>query len=159
MISAAETALPSEWKLRVWFLAARALLERFPFALIQLALRLSLGSLFLNSGLIKLKSFEFAVQLFADEYKVPLLPPDVAAALATFNEVVWPLFLFAGFATRLAVLPLLAMDAVIVWTFPTAWNEQLLWATGFLVLLTRGAGPLSIDYLVERWFLRNSAGR
>lgn len=149
---AALAATVSTWWPRAAFVAIRDGLASFPLALIQLATRIALGSLFLNAGLIKLKSWEFAVQLFADEYKVPLLNPELAARLATFNEVVWPFFLFAGFATRFAVLPLLAMDAVILWTFPGSWNEQLLWAAGFALLLTRGAGPISVDYLVERWF-------
>ncbi|MFO1185771.1 MAG: DoxX family protein [Bauldia sp.] len=154
---AALAAAPAaDWPPRLWFVAVRAWLARFPLALLQLAIRISLGSLFFNAGLIKLRSFEFAVQLFADEYKVPLIDPEVAAALATFNELVWPVFLFVGFATRFAVLPLLAMDAVILWTFPQAWNEQLLWASGFLLLLTRGAGPISLDALIERWFARRA---
>ena len=50
-------------------------LERFPLSIIQLAMRIAVGAVFFRSGLLKVNSWEFAVQLFRDEYKVPLLDP------------------------------------------------------------------------------------
>jgi putative oxidoreductase len=136
-------------------LAARATLERIPLALIQLAMRIAVGAVFFNSGLLKINSWEFAIKLFEDEYKVPLLDPVVAARLATFNELVFPLFLFIGLATRLATLPLLGMIAVIqIFIYPQAWTEHLLWASILVFLLTRGPGTLSLDELIERRFAR-----
>ena len=78
-----------------------------PLSIIQLAMRISVGSVFFKAGLLKYHSFEFAVKLFEDEYKVPLLAPAVAARFAMFNELTWPVFLFLGLATRFATLPLL----------------------------------------------------
>jgi putative oxidoreductase len=139
-----------------WLLVTvRGWLERFPLSVIQLAMRIAVGAVFFNSGLLKIQSWEFAIKLFEDEYKVPLLDPTLAARLATFNELVFPLFLFVGLATRLATLPLLGMIAVIqTFVYPQAWTEHLLWASVLLLLLTRGPGALSADHLIEQYVLK-----
>ncbi|HXF54389.1 MAG TPA: DoxX family protein [Hyphomicrobiaceae bacterium] len=135
-------------------LAARSLLERFPLSLIQLAMRIAIGMVFFNSGLLKINSWEFAVKLFEDEYKVPLIDPTLAARLATFNELTFPILLFLGLATRLATLPLLGMVVVIqTFVYPQAWTEHLLWASVLVFLLTRGAGAISLDHVIERTLL------
>lgn len=126
-------------------------LERFPLSIIQLAMRIAVGAAFFRSGLLKIDSWEFAVQLFRDEYKVPLLDPVLAAQLATVVELGVPLFLFAGLATRLATLPLLGMIAVIqTFVYPNAWSDHLLWGSILVFLLTRGPGAISIDRLIAR---------
>jgi putative oxidoreductase len=140
---------------RLWFERIRELLARMPLSLIQLAMRISVGSVFFKAGLLKYHSFEFAVKLFEDEYKVPLLAPAVAARFAMFNELTWPVFLFLGLATRVATLPLLVMITVIqLFVYPDAWTDNLLWATMLVFLLTRGPGALSLDALIERYFAR-----
>ena len=71
---------------RVWLDGARIWLARFPLSIIQLAMRIAVGAVFLNSGLLKINSWEFAIKLFQDEYKVPLLDPVWAARLATLQR-------------------------------------------------------------------------
>ena len=143
--------------LRQRFVAARSLLERLPFSLLQLAMRIAVGFVFFNSGLLKARSFQFAVKLFEDEYRLPILPPELAARLAMSVEIVVPLFLYVGLATRLATLPLLGMVIVIqVLVYPQAWVEHLLWASVLLLILTRGPGMFSLDYLIERGFERRA---
>jgi len=138
------------------FVAVRDWLARFPLSLLQLGMRIGVGAVFFNSGLLKYNSWEFAVKLFEDEYKVPLLDPTVAARLAMFNELVFPVFLFVGLATRLVTLPLLGMVFVIeVFVYPLAWTEHLMWASILVLLLTRGPGVFSLDYLIERRFAKN----
>jgi putative oxidoreductase len=128
-----------------------AKLDRFPLSIIQLAMRIAVGAAFFRSGLLKVNSWEFAVQLFRDEYKVPLVDPLLAAQLATVVELGVPLFLFAGLATRLATLPLLGMIAVIqIFVYPNAWSDHLLWGSILVFLLTRGPGVMSLDYLMAR---------
>jgi putative oxidoreductase len=140
---------------RCWFESRRVWLARFPLCLIQLAMRVAVGSVFLNSGLLKINSWEFAIKLFEDEYKVPLLDPVWAARLATFNELTFSVLLIVGLVTRIATLPLLGMIAVIqTFVYPQAWTEHLLWASILVFLLTRGPGELSLDYLIERWVLK-----
>lgn len=139
------------WRSR--YVSLRSLLERVPLSLILLAMRVAMGFVFFNAGLLKFNSFDFAVKLFAEEYRLPLLPPELAARLAMTVELGAPLFLFAGLATRLATLPLLGMTLVIVTlVYPASWVESLLWASVLVMILTRGPGTISLDYLVERWF-------
>lgn len=146
--------------LRDAFVAFRAVISTFPLSLIQLAMRISVGFVFFNSGLLKLRSFEFAVKLFQDEYRLPLLDPALAAQLAMTVEIVVPLFLFAGLATRLATLPLLGMVAVIeILVYPLAWVEHLPWVSTLALLLTRGPGVFSLDHLIDRYFERPSSKR
>lgn len=119
---------------------------RFPLPVVQVMFRLAIASVFLKAGLNKLASWELTVQLFADEYKVPVLPPDVAATLASTFEIGCSVLLILGLATRLATLPLLGMILVIQTTvYPSAYAEHLTWASILLFLLTRGGGPWSLD--------------
>jgi putative oxidoreductase len=132
-------------------------LERFPVSLLQLAMRVGVGAVFFRSGLLKIDSWQFTVQLFRDEYRVPLLDPVRAAELATAVELSVPVLLFAGLATRLATLPLLGMIAVIqIFVYPNAWSDHLMWGSILLFLLTRGAGAFSADRLIST-FLRRRA--
>ena len=125
---------------------ALAYLGRFPLAVLQLMFRFAIASVFLKAGLNKLASWELTVQLFADEYKVPVLPPDFAALMSTTLEIGCSILLILGLGTRLATLPLLGMIAVIqTFVYPNAYAEHLTWASILLFLLTRGGGPLSVD--------------
>jgi DoxX len=94
-------------------LALLAWLERFPLAILQLLFRISIAAVFWNSGLTKLASWQTTVVLFRDEYKVPMLPPELAATLAASVELTCPVLLVLGLATRLATLPMLGMTFVI----------------------------------------------
>lgn len=137
--------------LRRSFVSIRKGLESIPLGPIQFAMRVAVGSVFFKAGLLKYSSFEFAIKLFEEEYKVPVLSPAVAARLAMMNELTWPVFLFLGLATRFATVPLLIMITVIqLFVYPQAWTENLLWASILVFLLTRGAGTWSLDHLVER---------
>jgi putative oxidoreductase len=86
------------------------------------------------------------------EYHVPLLPPQIAAPLATATELVGAILIFVGLLTRLGALALLGVVAVIqLFVFPQNWGEHLLWASLLLLLIARGAGALSLDWLVGRF--------
>ena len=126
-------------------------LERVPLALCQLLFRLAIAGVFLRPGLTKIASWEPTVAMFRDEFKVPVLSPEIAAAFATTIEIGCSLLLIAGLATRLATLPLLAMIAVIqLFVYPGGWPEHLTWASILVFLLTRGAGSISLDRLIAR---------
>lgn len=143
-------------KAGVLFVSARDRLERLPLSLVQLAMRIAVGAVFFNSGLLKINSWEFAVKLFEDEYRLPFLDPVWAARLAAFTELTFPVLLVMGLATRLATLPLLGMILVIqLFVYPQAWTEHLLWASVLVFLLTRGPGVLSLDHLAEQALARN----
>lgn len=128
-------------------------LNRMPLSLLQLLMRVGVGSVFFNAGLLKYRSWELTLLLFRDEYKVPLFDPALMARMATFNELTFSTLLFLGLATRLATLPFLGMIVVIqTFVYPNAWIEHLVWASILLFLLTRGGGALSIDHLIARRF-------
>lgn len=136
---------------RALFVAARGTAEKLPLSVIQLAMRIAIGFVFFNSGLLKARSFEFAVKLFEQEYQLPFIDPTLAAQLAMAVELSVPIFLFVGLATRLATLPLLGMVAVIqVLVYPQAWVEHLMWTSILVLLLTRGPGVLSLDHIIEK---------
>ena len=100
-----------------------------------------------------LKQIGLACHNYHDVKQV--LPPAVAARIAMFNELTWPIFLFLGLATRAATLPLLSMLVVIqLFVYPQAWTDNLLWGSILILLLTRGAGTLSLDAWIERGLLR-----
>jgi putative oxidoreductase len=135
-----------------WFDGTRVWLARFPLSIIQLAGRIGVGATFFKAGLLKYQSWEFTVRLFQDEYRVPLLDPAVAARIAMVQELTIPILLFVGLATRLATLPLLGMIAVIqTFVYPNAYNEHLVWGAILVLLLTRGPGVFSVDYLIGRY--------
>jgi putative oxidoreductase len=138
-----------------WFDHARHWLARFPLSLIQLGGRIGVGAVFFKAGLLKYNSPEFTVLLFRDEYKVPLLDPAVAAQIAMIQELSIPMFLFLGLAARIATLPLLGMIAVIqTFVYPNAFQDHLVWGSILVLLLTRGPGVFSLDYLIERLVIR-----
>ena len=49
-----------------------------------LAIRLYLAKFFLSAGLVKLNNIPAAIALFKDEYKVPVLPPELACYMPGF---------------------------------------------------------------------------
>ena len=101
----------------------------------------------------KIANWGTAVALFADEYQVPLLPPELAAYMAATIELATPVLLVLGLATRPAALVLLGMTTVIeVFVYPQAWPTHIQWAAMLLVLLCRGPGKLSLDHLIRRHF-------
>ena len=117
----------------------------------QLLFRLAIVGVFLRVGLQKLASWESTVALFRDEYKVPVLPPEIAAVMGSTFEVGCSLLLLAGLATRVATLPLLGMLTVIqLFVYPQAWHEHLAWGSILVFLLFRGAGAISIDHLIAK---------
>lgn len=145
--------LTASWRDRV--AALLAWLERFPLALLQLLFRVSIAAVFWNSGLTKIASWQTTIVLFRDEYKVPVLPPELAASLAASVELTCPVLLVLGLASRLATLPMLGMTFVIeTFVYPEDWIEHLGWASILLFILTRGPGSISLDRFIARWFLR-----
>ena len=131
--------------------ALRAGLKRFPKSVLELMARVAVGAVFFKSGLVKIASWDITVGLFADEYKVPLLPPEIAAYLGAAAELACPVLIVLGLFTRLGAAALLGMTLVIeIFVYPDNWAEHLMWATILLYLVTRGAGALSIDHLIAK---------
>ena len=128
-----------------------AVLDRFPPSVLQFMFRIAIAAVFWSSGLTKIASWDATVALFRDEYMVPLLPPDIAAAMGATFELSCSALIFVGLATRLATLPLLGMTFVIqVFVYPEYWTQHLMWASVLLFLLTKGPGAFSLDHYAER---------
>jgi putative oxidoreductase len=124
-----------------------------PLDLIQLMSRCSLAVIFWRSGQSKLANWPLTLQLFASEYKVPVLPPEIAAPLAASVELTTPILLVLGLLTRVATLPMIGMTLVIqLFVYPESWPDHLTWMTFLLLLLSRGPGRVSLDHLAARYF-------
>jgi putative oxidoreductase len=126
-------------------------LDRVPYSVLAIPLRLAVATVFWNSAMTKLDDWNAALSLFTDEYKLPLLPPQIAATIAVSIELSTPVLLVLGLFTRLVALVLLGMTLVIeVFVYPLAWPTHIQWAAMLLVLLCRGAGAASLDRLLLR---------
>lgn len=128
--------------------ATRAL----PSTVLLLVARLGIASIFFLSGRTKVEGVlaitDSARSLFETEYRLPLLPPEIAVHLATYAEHLLPILLVLGLFTRVAALGLLGMTLVIeVFVYPDAWPTHLSWAAILLPLIVHGAGKVSLD----RW--------
>jgi putative oxidoreductase len=136
----------------------RNLAERIPYSVVALASRIAVADIFWRSGRTKVNGFsirEETFYLFREEYKVPLLPPDLAAWLSTVGEHVFPVLLFVGLASRLSALALFGMTLVIqLFVVPGGWPEHILWFSLLGLIVARGPGAISIDHLA--WNARSS---
>jgi putative oxidoreductase len=135
--------------IRARIASIRSLLGRVPLSVQQLLFRLAVAGVFFRTGLQKARGWETTVALFTDEYKLPGLPPEIAAVMATCFELGCSSLLILGLATRLATLPLLGMIMTIqLFVYPQAWPEHLVWSSILVFLLTRGPGAISLDRMI-----------
>ena len=121
-----------------------------PDSLLALAARFAIAGIFFQSGRTKVDGFltvtEGTYSLFRDEFKVPVIAPEIAAHLATYAEHLFPLLLALGLFTRFSALALLGMTVVIqIFVYPSAWPTHLAWAGLLLFMIGRGGGALSLD--------------
>jgi putative oxidoreductase len=139
-------------------------MQAIPYSLVALLARFALAATFWKSGQTKVQGFavdliegrfelglprlaDATVELFRDEYRLPLAPPELAAFAASVAEHVFPILLLLGLATRFSALSLLIMTAVIqIFVYPGAYPLHAAWAAGLLTLMTRGPGLLSVDH-------------
>jgi len=129
-------------------------------SLTQLALRFALAVPFWRSGILKWDGFlqlnDTAVLLFTSEFKLHLpggpydFPaPGVVAFAAGSAEILLPILLVLGLATRFAALGLLLMTLVVQLTVPDGWPLHLTWAAMALGIMAWGPGRISLDHLIE----------
>lgn len=152
-----------------------ALFERIPQSLIALLARFSIAAVFWKSGQTKIEGFAIdlvsgtfqlgvpklspaAVWLFENEYKLPLIAPELAANLAAFSEHFLPILVLLGLATRFSALALLGMTLTIqLFVYPDAYATHGTWAAVLLYLLARGPGTLSLDHVLATRFRNTQA--
>ncbi len=122
---------------------------------LDLGIRLYIAKVFFLSGLTKIRDWETTVTLFQEEYRVPVLPPELAAFMGTAGELVLPVFLVIGLATRIAAFGLTFVNIMAVvsyWHFlmsaEPALAQHVYWGILILVVLLHGPGKLSLDAIV-----------
>ncbi len=136
---------------------AVALLDSIPYSLVILPARIATFSVFFRSGLVKIADWDATLHLFREEYKVPVLPPEIAAHMAASMELGLSSLVLLGLFSRLATLGLLGMVMVIqLFVEPMGWPDHIQWLAFMIVIVCRGPGLLSLDHLLARWsFGRN----
>lgn len=132
-------------------------LARIPESAGLLFVRIAAAQIFWSSGRSKMDGWftmrPEIIDLFRDEYQLPLIPPEIAAPMATISEHILPILLVLGLFSRFAALGLVGMTLVIQFlVYPDAWWPQhSLWVALLLVIIIRGGGAWSVDrYVLHR---------
>lgn len=116
--------------------------------------RLYVAKVFFLSGLTKLRDWDITLALFMDEYKVPLLSPEVAAVMGTAGELALPVLLVFGLGTRFAALGLSAVNVVAVLSLaeiaPAALQQHIFWGSLLVAIAIFGPGRIALDHFVQR---------
>jgi putative oxidoreductase len=144
--------------------------ENWPDTIVLLLGRFALASVFWLSGQTKVEGFaldlihgqltfgwpvlkDSTIFLFEHEYALPLLPPALAAYMATLAEHILPILLLLGLATRVAAIGIFTMTMVIqIFVYPNAYAVHATWLTISILLIFRGPGRISIDHLLFSFF-------
>lgn len=129
-------------------------LDAISWSVLALPARLAGFAVFWRAGRVKLDDWQGTILLFREEYRVPVLPPELAAYLATTVEIGCAVLLLTGLLTRLSALALIGLTLVIqLFVYPEAWPTHIQWLALLLPLLARGPGDLSLDHVIARRLL------
>jgi putative oxidoreductase len=142
-----------------------------PYALVGLALRLTMARVFFLDGQTRIdgprvplnvQDFNFAVTVplgvkaetvnaFLTQIPPLPVPPALAAYVLSYAEFVLPILLLLGFATRFSALALLALTVALqLFVMPQAlWTTHIYWASILLVLVSLGPGQMSVDAIIR----------
>ena len=139
-------------------------LDQLPGSILLLVARLGVAGVFFMSGRTKVDGIlhitDSTYSLFETDYRIPLIPPHIAAHLAAYQEHLFPILLVLGLFNRVAALGLLGMTTVIeVFVYPDAWPTHLSWAAILLPLIARGGGRWSLDHLMRTAIGGHDSGR
>lgn len=143
---------------RAFLLAERAIGGlQWASHVLDLAIRVYMADVFFRSGLVKIRNWDGTLYLFENEYRVPLLPTELAAWLGTFGELFFPPLLALGLAARFAALSLSVVNVMAVVAFwhvlgenQAALMSHFYWALLLLVTACHGPGMLSVDHWLRR---------
>ncbi len=133
-------------------------LQEWGGAVLGLFVRCFVAWQFLKAGWIKLNDWSVTLDLFREEYQVPLLHPELAAYAGTAGELFFPSLLILGLFSRPAALGLFAVNAMAVISYPVLWslecpaaiNDHLYWGILLLMLAVFGVGKFSLDTVLSR---------
>ena len=124
----------------------------------DLAARLWVAQIFFRAGLVKIQSWPSTLMLFSNVYRVPFLPPDVAAVLGTGAELILPILLVLGLGGRLMIFVFFIYNAVAVVSYGFLWTpegaaglaQHINWGLLLTLLMFHGPGKLSVDYWLRK---------
>lgn len=121
---------------------------------VDLAARLWLANVFWKSGITKIASWETTQMLFNFEYHVPLLPPNVAAVLATSVELGGSALLALGLASRFGTAALFILNFTAAISYPdlseSGLRDHIFWGILLALFFFHGPGKLSFDHWLRR---------
>jgi len=127
-----------------------------------LAFRVWVAWAFWQAGLVKIADPVGTQFLFENMYHVPLLPPDFAAWLGTWIELVVPWFVGLGLLGRPFAAFLFIYNIVAFSSFPALWPhgfwhglfnatdfaDHKVWGLMLMAVIAWGPGALSLDRLI-----------
>jgi NADH dehydrogenase/putative oxidoreductase len=134
-----------------------AFLEKGAGEILDLAIRVWVGQIFFVSGMLKIffmsgmmkmVDMDVTVHLNAGSHPLPGLEANAAAALGVGVELLCPILLLFGLATRFAAVPLIVTVALLLFRHQDS-IDHFYWMAllGFLIL--RGPGPISLDNFID----------
>jgi len=145
--------LPKAW-LASAVTAVRAL--DFLSPVLDLVIRLWVANAFFKAGLTKIANWDLTIALFESEYDVAFLSPETAALFGTAAELVLPVFLVLGLATRPAAIALFVFNIIAVISYPGlsegGLKDHIYWGLLILVTIFHGPGKISVDHFIRRKF-------
>lgn len=136
-----------------------------------LFMRIWVALAFWQAGLVKIADPMGTQYLFESMYHVPLLPPDFAAVLGTWIELIVPWFVGLGLLGRPLALFLFIYNIIAFSSFPGLWPhgfwhglfgtadfaDHKIWGLMLMAVIAWGPGKLSLDTLVG-WIYRRWHG-
>jgi len=125
---------------------------------LALIARIYVAKIFFMSGLTKIQDWDTTLFLFEEEYQVPFLPADLAAYLGTAGELIFPILLLIGMASRFSALALSVVNIVAVVSLadiaPAALYLHIIWGMLLTYVVLYGAGTLSLDRWIKHALLK-----
>lgn len=123
----------------------------------EFLLRLYVSKIFFLSGLTKIQDWDTTLYLFTEEYRVPFLPPLLAAIGGTAGELILPILLALGLFTRLSAVGLFFVNLMAVASYyhvlkdiPAALQDHLEWGLMLLMLASMSCCRFGLDTLTQR---------
>jgi putative oxidoreductase len=115
----------------------------------KLFVRLYVANAFFKAGWLKFNNWDSTLYLFEEEYQVPIIPWEFAAYLATAAEIILPILLLLGLASRLVASKLFLFNIMAVVSYPVLWNggfyDHKLWGVMLLITVIFGPGKFAAD--------------
>lgn len=125
----------------------------------NLAIRIWLGYEFFKSGLLKTQDWDTTLLLFEEEHPLPLVSPEIGALIGVGGELIFPILLFLGLATRIGGLGTMAM-AIFAEVMTGHFIQHTYWMLLSAYIITYGGSKLSLDYVIQKmapaWYKSDS---